>query len=152
MQEKSIIKQNILTYLDFKGISPYKFYQDSGITRGVLSQNNGMSEENTTKFLAYCPDINTEWLLTSRGDMLKSAVPVVEQKVPDDLGKIALLEENNRLLSSTIKDKESIIKGLEFQIKTLEKELAEMKYTQREPIVYPRVAESTPELIKKEIK
>ena len=73
MQEKSIIKQNILKYLEFKGISPCKFYQDSGITRGVLGQNNGMSEENTTRFIAYCPEINIEWLLTGKGDMLKKS-------------------------------------------------------------------------------
>lgn len=74
MQEKSIIKQNILKYLDFIGLSPYKFYQKTGITRGVLTQNNGMSEENTAKFLAYFPEINSEWLLTGNGDMLKETV------------------------------------------------------------------------------
>jgi hypothetical protein len=53
MKEKSLIKKNILQYLDSKGISKYKFYQDTGITRGVLSQNNGMSEENTARIIAY---------------------------------------------------------------------------------------------------
>lgn len=72
MQEKSIIKQNILKYLDFIGVTPYKFYQETGITRGVLTQNNGMSEENTTRFLAYYKNVNPEWLLTGQGSMLKS--------------------------------------------------------------------------------
>jgi len=72
MQEKSIIKQNILKYLDFIGITPYKFYQQTSITRGVLTQNNGMSEENTTRFLDYFPDVSPEWLLTGKGDMLKN--------------------------------------------------------------------------------
>ena len=71
MQEKSLIKQNILQFIEYKGISKYQFYQLTGITRGVLDQNNGMSEENTAKFLAYHPEINTEWLLTGKGDMLK---------------------------------------------------------------------------------
>lgn len=70
MQEKSLIKQNILKYLDFKGVSKYKFYQESGITRGVLDQNNGMSEENITRFLAYGLDVDPTWLLTGRGNML----------------------------------------------------------------------------------
>ncbi|MBS1535343.1 MAG: helix-turn-helix transcriptional regulator [Bacteroidetes bacterium] len=74
MQEKSIIKQNILRYLDFKGITPYKCYQETGITRGVLTQNNGMSEENTSKFLAYYTDVNIEWLLTGNGEMIKSTM------------------------------------------------------------------------------
>lgn len=71
MQEKSFIKQKILQFIDYKGISKYRFYQETGITRGVLDQNNGMSEENTVKFLAQYPEINAEWLLTGRGNMLK---------------------------------------------------------------------------------
>jgi phage repressor protein C with HTH and peptisase S24 domain len=72
MQKNSSIKQNILHYLDLKGISKYQFYKDSGITRGVLDQNGGMSEENTAKFIAYEPNINPEWLITGEGAMLKN--------------------------------------------------------------------------------
>jgi phage repressor protein C with HTH and peptisase S24 domain len=79
MQEKSIIKQNILKFIDFKGITAYKFYQETGITRGILSQNNGMSEENTTKFLAHYPEVDPEWLLTSKGEMLKNKLDVVNE-------------------------------------------------------------------------
>lgn len=71
MQKKSLIKKNILYFIDCKGITKYKFYQDTGITRGILDQNNGMSEENTAKFLAYYPEVSPEWLLTGRGEMLK---------------------------------------------------------------------------------
>lgn len=71
-QGKSLIKQNILLYLKENGISEYKFYKESGITRGILSQNNGISEENISRFLAYAPDINTQWLLTGIGDMIKT--------------------------------------------------------------------------------
>lgn len=72
MQEKSLIKRNILQYIDIKGITKYKFYQETGITRGVLDQNNGMSEENTTRILAQYKEINPEWLLTGNGEMLRS--------------------------------------------------------------------------------
>lgn len=70
-QEKSPIKQNILLYLENKSVTPYEFYKESGVTRGILQQNNGISEDNIARFLAYAPDINIEWLLTSKGDMLK---------------------------------------------------------------------------------
>ena len=70
-QEKSPIKQKILLYLTKKGISAYEFYKNSGVTRGVLSQNNGITEDNIARFLAYAPDVNAEWLLTGQGDMLK---------------------------------------------------------------------------------
>lgn len=71
MQEKSLIKKNILQFLEIKGITKYNFYQKTGITRGILDQNNGMSEENTTKFLVCFPEINAEWLILGIGDMYK---------------------------------------------------------------------------------
>ena len=94
MQEKSIIKQNILKYLEFKGVSPYKFYQDSGITRGILNQNNGMSEENTTKFLAYSADVNVDWLLTGKGQMLKSEI--------ENTGSVFTLKTDNILQHQSV--------------------------------------------------
>lgn len=45
-----------------------------------------------------------------------------------------------------------IIEGLKFKVKTLEKELSEFNYTQKEPFLHKNVAESTPELIKKKSK
>jgi phage repressor protein C with HTH and peptisase S24 domain len=69
-QEKSLIKQNILLYLEKKRVTPYEFYKVSGVTRGVLAQNNGISEDNIARFLAYAPDVNPTWLLTNRGEML----------------------------------------------------------------------------------
>ena len=70
IQGKSPIKQNILQYLAIKGTTPYEFYKKSGVTRGVLNQNNGISEENIARFLAYAPDVNVEWLITGRGSMM----------------------------------------------------------------------------------
>ncbi len=71
-QEKSPIKQNILLYLASKKVTPYEFYKISGVTRGILQQANGISEDNIARFLAYAPDINIEWLITGKGDMLKN--------------------------------------------------------------------------------
>ena len=71
-QEKSQIKRNISLYLYKKGVSDYEFYKKSGITRGILSQPNGISEDNISRFLAYAPDVNIVWLLTGEGDMLKT--------------------------------------------------------------------------------
>lgn len=82
-QEKSPIKQNILLYLEKKGVTPYEFYKESGVTRGILQQNNGISEDNIARFLAYAPDVNIEWLLTSKGTMLK-----------DDLNSIQTTKES----------------------------------------------------------
>ena len=72
IQEKSQIKQKILHYLMSKGITPYEFYKSSGVTRGILTQNNGINEDNLARFLAYATDVNPGWLLTGEGEMLKT--------------------------------------------------------------------------------
>lgn len=72
MQEKSPIKQKILLFLAKKGITQYEFYQKTGITRGILGQNNGISEENISRFLAYYTEVSPEWLLTGQGEMLRA--------------------------------------------------------------------------------
>lgn len=83
-QEKSPIKQNILLYLASKGITAYEFYKTSGVTRGILQQPNGISEDNIARFLAYAPDVNTEWLLTGKGDMLKVPSTFGSPSTPKD--------------------------------------------------------------------
>ena len=94
-QEKSLIKQNILLYLEKKGVTPYEFYKISGVTRGVLAQNNGISEDNISRFLAYAPDVNPTWLLTGRGEMLldKQDFFNIQEKEEKNL-TIAHLTEN----------------------------------------------------------
>ncbi len=81
-QEKSPIKQNILRYLAQKGVSAYEFYKESGVTRGILQQNNGISEDNIARFLAYAPDVNIEWLITGEGPMLSHPTPPTPPTTP----------------------------------------------------------------------
>lgn len=74
MREISFLKQNILKFLEFKGVTKYEFYQKTGISNGILSQKNGLSEDNIMRFLNYYDEINPEWLLTGEGEMLKPNV------------------------------------------------------------------------------
>lgn len=91
MQNISPIKQKILEFLDYKGVSKYKFYKDSGITRGVLDKESGISEDNIAKFIAYFPEVNSEWLLTGEGSMTKNEDKTqvyklrTDKDVPDQL-------------------------------------------------------------------
>ena len=59
----SILKKRILQYLDSEGISKYESYQKTGITNGVFSQTNGMSEDSLLRFLSYYKEIDNELLL-----------------------------------------------------------------------------------------
>lgn len=73
MREFSILKGRILQYLELKGITKYTFYKVTGIANGVLSQPNGISEDNLLRFLECYPDVNPSWLLRGEGAMLESS-------------------------------------------------------------------------------
>lgn len=70
-QEKSPIKQRMLLFLAEKGMTQYEFYKNTGVTRGVLTQNNGISEDNIARFLAYFKDVSIDWLIAGIGTMFK---------------------------------------------------------------------------------
>lgn len=74
MRDFSILKGRILQYLEMKGITKYTFYKVTGIANGILSQPNGISEENLLKFLTCFPDVNSDWLIRGEGPMLMSSV------------------------------------------------------------------------------
>lgn len=87
MQEKnrdfSFLKQKILYYIDYKQISKHEVYTKTGITHGVLSQTNGISEENILKFLNFYTDISLDWLFFDKGNMLKDDNSLVATKAED---------------------------------------------------------------------
>lgn len=75
----SIFKERILAYLDKKGITKYECYKNTGMSRSVLSQPSGMTEDNLLRFLAYYKDINPTWLITGEGDMTKEEIKETSQ-------------------------------------------------------------------------
>lgn len=107
--KKSLVKQNILQVIEYKGISKYEFYKKTRITRGVLDQNNGMSEENIARFLAYFTDIDANWLLTGNGSMLRD-----QSEGPPDQAEVI------RLLKEKIHDQQEIITLLKEKIDVLQ--------------------------------
>lgn len=119
MREFSIIKKNILYFIDNQSISKYELYQKTGMSNGVLSQKGGMSEENTIKFLSYYTNVSADWLLTGKGDMFKKEGPVqqahnnvsstiTQQQTINNTEDCQLLKEENKRLvqeNSSLKDK-----------------------------------------------
>lgn len=102
-----MIKQNILHFLDYKGITKYTFYKNTGITRGILDQDNGISEDNIAKFLAYFTEVNVEWLITGNGNMLSQEGARIAKKNNDKVGFTGC---------TGCADKERIIKSLQTTI------------------------------------
>lgn len=108
MQDKSIkksfIKQNILLVLGDKGISKQKCYKATGICRGILDQNSGMTEDNIIRFLSHFEDVNANWLILGKQAMyLNENISLNEKKD---------LEEKINDLKYTIKVQQELIEQL----------------------------------------
>lgn len=117
MREFSILKQRILEYLEKTGVSKYECYKNTGITNGVLSQSNGMSEDNLLKFLSYYSDINHTWLLTGQGEMITSAPISVS----------APQEADDSFLYNMYKEKEEKVEAQAEQIGALKQMIRQLE-------------------------
>ena len=121
MRENSIIKRNILYFIESQGITKYELYQKTGISNGVLSQKGGMSEDNTIKFLSYYSQVSADWLLTGRGEMLR---------------KEGLVQQAHNNISSTINQHQTIHAPEEYQeLKEENKRLAQENSQLKDKII-----------------
>lgn len=122
MQEISPIKNRILQYLEYKGVSKYKFYVESRITRGVLDKDSGISEDNIAKFIAYEPNINLEWLLTGKGEMFRQQV----DSVMDSQDRY-IIDSPNTIRDQLIATQQDLIDNLKEQNSSLKEEVKKLK-------------------------
>ena len=82
MQENNIdispIKKRFFEYLDYKGITKYKCYQETGISNSVLSQKNGFSEDSYIKIAKTYTDLNLKWLILGVDNMIVDISNIVD--------------------------------------------------------------------------
>ncbi|MBQ8958732.1 MAG: hypothetical protein IJ057_09600 [Bacteroidales bacterium] len=110
--KKSIVKQNILQFIELKGLTKYEFYKKTRITRGVLDQNNGMSEDNIARFLACFTEIDANWLITGEGSMYRDT-SVMSDTAPPDRDEVV------RLLREKVADQQRIIDLLDEKLEAV---------------------------------
>lgn len=101
MNKFTTIKERIIEVLDLKGVSKNKFYQDSGITYGILSQKNELKCDSLVKFLTIFPDVNPEYILLGKGSILREEGRILSQNgenfvVSEKIFR-EILEENKML-------------------------------------------------------
>ena len=68
-------KERILQFIEYKGITLTDFFKITGIKRGFLDTDklkSSVSDVFLTKILASFPEINPEWLITGKGDMMRN--------------------------------------------------------------------------------
>ena len=66
--------ERVVLYIEYKGISKYKFCKDLGFSNKFLDNSSNMGTDKACKILHYFPEIDAEWLLTGKGKMLKKDI------------------------------------------------------------------------------
>lgn len=66
------MKERILQFIENKQITKSKFYSVTGLSNGILDKKSGLTMDTVEKIYSKYPEINLEWLLTGKGEMLKS--------------------------------------------------------------------------------
>lgn len=73
MELMETVKDRIITYIKYIGISQKRFEETVGVSNGYV--NNVKASPSSTvlqKIFSACPDLNKDWLLTGEGPMLAS--------------------------------------------------------------------------------
>lgn len=68
------VKEWLAAFIEFKGLSKNKFEQMCGLSRRYASNiSRSIQPDKIEKISLAFPDLNTGWLLTGEGEMLKDA-------------------------------------------------------------------------------
>lgn len=67
-----MIVKRLLKIIEYKGISKHKFYLETNLSNGFLDKVKDIGVSKIENILTAYPEINPEWLLTGRGEMLKN--------------------------------------------------------------------------------
>ena len=98
----SEIKRRIFEYLKIKGISKTSFYEASGIAASNFKGVGATSElggDKIAKVLTLYEDLNADWLLTGRGEILLTKTP--KNTIKSNDGKIDGEIDGKRKLQKT---------------------------------------------------
>lgn len=76
----STVKERLKEFIEHKGISIRSFESTCGLSYGYVGNMRQSIQPDKVKRIAHCfPDLNTGWLLSGEGEMLKSDQPAVKE-------------------------------------------------------------------------
>lgn len=105
-----MVKQRILQIIDNKKLTKSIFFQKTGLKRGFLDSDKleqAVSDRQIAMIIAAFPDVDTDWLITGKGEMLRTSEvhhPSGEAYSASDNHMQSLIDILNRTLSE--KDKQ----------------------------------------------
>ena len=129
----SNIKERILYFLEYKGVTKSKFFEKIGMTYGNFtgkSKETPLNSEAISNILLEFPDINLDWLVSGKGSMLKTeSNGSVSQNLKGDNSVQVGGSNNGKIKNNTenqsIKELQTEIENLKILLIEKEKQLTE---------------------------
>ena len=130
------VKERLKEYISYRQMGQAKFEKLCGLSNGYVNNiRQSITPEKLQKIALSCPDLNTGWLITGEGDMLKPNSTVIQNTSgivitgnntnghidnrqyysdsPDVLrAQIELLDERIKEKDAQIKEKDAQIKEM----------------------------------------
>ena len=120
MADSKKVKDRLLEFLQYKGLSQSRFEKFCGLANGYVNNiRRSVSPDKLQQISLQFPDLNTGWLLTGEGEMLRENDP----KTPDSASFPETgYSGSETLLMQIIESKDAKIEELSRRIGELEAE------------------------------
>ena len=125
------IKDRVLQISDYKGVSKEKFFEELEVSYGNFkgkAKESALNSNILEKIIAKMPEISAEWLLTGKGEMLKSSVQnIVQNSGKNSINNISgnIEQQNYNELMEIIREKDRQIAKKDEQINKLIEKLTD---------------------------
>ncbi len=94
--------KRLMQFIDYKGITKYKFCKDLGFSNKFLDNNRNIGTDKACKIIHYYKEINPEWLLTGEGSMLRESKEQIETNPATNTTETQLLQKENTFLKDNL--------------------------------------------------
>jgi hypothetical protein len=94
-----IVKERLVKFATTKGLKPYLFAEKNLLASSTFANKSEISTENLVKVFTNYPELNFDWVITGRGNMLFSKTEIECNKCVDWEKKYNELMEEYRQIS-----------------------------------------------------
>ncbi|MFK7061388.1 hypothetical protein V3Q90_14820 [Flavobacterium oreochromis] len=122
-----MIQDRIIQFIEYKGLTKYKFYKKTNLSNGFLDKKGTIGVDKCEIIYSFFPEINLEWLITGKGEMLKTNITTeaVQENSGIDYKELAeARKETIESLKETLESKNEQIQYLKEENTRLKQELA----------------------------
>ncbi len=122
------IIERIYQLIDYKKDSVYKISKEIGVSNGYFSKtkakNGSVGGDIIEKIVNYYTDVNVEWLITGKGEMLKTSTQSIVQNGNANINNGHNVSGQGNVIKQTNNELMEIIREKDRQIAEKDKQIA----------------------------